>query len=385
MSNYRDDTQETAVAGSSTWLGLKSITESVARVTSTLTFGLMVAHSDQAKASDEVFGRAEHMVVETAVIEDQHSGQLFAGDDIDDQTGVSETLWENLRVCHEDSAQITDSYQDKVSAYTVETAKISDSVLGQRTSRSLVTEQAKADDFGGMFASESVTESVSVSDSYDDKLTASIVLEELARASDEVESSGQTHSKPAVELAQASSDVIDNLSARDLLSDTAVTESSIVGIQGDVGQAWTANSDTWAMSRYSPYTFSRIMVIDGVLYGEAEDGVYALSGGKEKIDSELVTGKIDLGKGKLVRPTDAYTEYQLSGTSELDVTTTQSGKPETYTYTLPQETADYLTNGRFILGRGLRGRHFSFAVRMSGEQGEINDFTVQVAETKRRV
>ena len=33
------------------------------------------------------------------------------------------------------------------------------------------------------------------------------------------------------------------------------------------GYAWTANVDTWAMSRYQDYGFSELVVIDGVLYG----------------------------------------------------------------------------------------------------------------------
>ena len=47
--------------------------------------------------------------------------------------------------------------------------------------------------------------------------------------------------------------------------------------------AWTANVDTWAMSRYQDYGFSELVVINGVLYGVAEDGVYRLDA-KEHIE-----------------------------------------------------------------------------------------------------
>ena len=39
MSNYRDDTQETAVASDFTWAGLGSIAEESARIVGTLAFG----------------------------------------------------------------------------------------------------------------------------------------------------------------------------------------------------------------------------------------------------------------------------------------------------------------------------------------------------------
>lgn len=117
----------------------------------------------------------------------------------------------------------------------------------------------------------------------------------------------------------------------------------------------------------------------------AADGVYALDGGAETISGRIQTGKLDIGQGGLVHPLAAYLEYELDGTAEMDVTTTQSGQAETYTYALPAEAAGELTNGRFVFGRGLRGRHFSFALRITGTHGYINDLSVNSAPTKRRV
>ena len=139
------------------------------------------------------------------------------------------------------------------------------------------------------------------------------------------------------------------------------------------------------MSRYLPYTFRGLAVIDGVAYGMSADGVYALDGDSETIAASMRTGKLDIGQGGLVHPLAAYMEYELDGAAEMDVTTTQSGQAETYTYTLPNEVADELTNGRFIFGRGLRGRHFSFTLRMTGTHGYINDLSVNVTATKRSV
>lgn len=174
--------------------------------------------------------------------------------------------------------------------------------------------------------------------------------------------------------------------AKQLINDLVFIEDDY-SKEKQYGYAWTANVDTWAMSRYQDYGFSELAVINGVLYGVAEDGVYQLNA-KEHIEGRLVTGQLDLGQGQLVHPLGAYLEYELSGNSrnlEIGVSATQSGSKQTYYYLLPTEKSDHLTNGRVLFGRGLRGRHFSFELKMSGEHGYINDLSIDVAATKRRV
>lgn len=385
MSNYRDDTQETAVASSDTWVGLRTITESTARITGTVIFGLMVMHHDQATASDEVFDRAAHVVTETAVVSGEFAGSLAASVRVDERARIAEKWSSRLRVLHSDEALISDTLAAGVRQDVAETALVADEVIGKRTSRSLITESATATDFTGLYALDLTSESATIDDLADGTLIARDLLVDAVTVTSTVIDDHSAKPPVLVETARAESETFDALRAKDLIVDMAVIEDFVLGSRGGDGQAWTANVDTWAMSRYTPYGFSRLAVIDGVAYGEAEDGVYALYGGAEQITAQLVTGKLDLGKGQLVHPTTAYTEYQMTGAAEMDVTTTQSGMPKTYTYILPAETADHLTNGRFIFGRGLRGRHFSFALRMKGEQGGINDLSVNVAQTKRRV
>ena len=174
--------------------------------------------------------------------------------------------------------------------------------------------------------------------------------------------------------------------AKQLINDLVFIEDDY-SKEKQYGYAWTANVDTWAMSRYQDYSFSELVVIDGVLYGVADDGVYRLDA-NTFVDAKLTTGQLDLGQGSLVHPLGAYLEYELSGNTrkfEIDVSTTQSGTKQTYTYNLPTEPSNYLTNGRVLFGRGLRGRHFSFEIKIGGLYGYINDFSIDIAATKRRV
>jgi hypothetical protein len=159
----------------------------------------------------------------------------------------------------------------------------------------------------------------------------------------------------------------------------------VIALDAVPGMAWTANTETWAMSRYAPYSFTSVVVIDGQLFASGPDGVYALSGGTEQITANIRTAKVDVGKGALAHPLNAYLEYELVGTATMSVSQTQAGAVERYSYVLPQKAAQELTNGRFTFGRGLRGRHFTFELTMTGQRGYINDLSVLVAPTKRRV
>ena len=70
----------------------------------------------------------------------------------------------------------------------------------------------------------------------------------------------------------------------------------------------------------------------------------------------------------------------------MAVTTTQSGTPVTYDYPLDaRPVADALTNARAVFGRGLRGRHFAYTLRLEGQRAYINDWSVLTAASKRSI
>ena len=384
MSNYRDDTQETAVASDFTWAGLGSIAEESARIVGTLAFGLMVMHASSAVAADEVFDSAVGIIVEQAVASDAVLDAKRAQSLTDERGKVVERWSGVLRVVHEDAATAIDTTLDAMRAVTIEQARIADEVIPQRRVAVLVSETARASDTTSQVATELLEDSAAAADEATGRLRAKVLAVESATLADET-FGGQQTAAPVVERARIAATVTDHLAARDIVADGATAEDGTWSNLPDAGQAWTANADIWAMSRYAPYSFSSLAVIDGVAYGMAADGVYALDGGAETISGRIQTGKLDIGQGGLVHPLAAYLEYELDGTAEMDVTTTQSGQAETYTYTLPQEVAGELTNGRFVFGRGLRGRHFSFALRITGTHGYINDLSVNSAPTKRRV
>ncbi|MDR6887888.1 MULTISPECIES: hypothetical protein [Variovorax] len=383
MSSYRDDIQETAVASSSVWLGLASVTEEIARASSALLFGLLVLHTDIAVASDLVLDRPGGIVIEQAMLSDQVIDARTSREAIVERAAASDLTLGRLRVVHVDGAQISDQVIERTGSLVIESAVASDQVLAHRRVSSVVLEVARISDAAPSFATSLVQETAQAQDFTTGVLHAADLAVSAAAATDEVFDARQTGA-PVSEMARVADEVFDRLRAVDVVRDSATADDQMVG-EPLRTQAWTANTDSWAMSRYDPVPFAALVVIDGALYGLAEDGVFALDTPTTQ-SAVLRTAPVDVGQGVLAHPLQAFLEYELEdGTATMEVTTTQSGEAQTYAYALQPEAAKRLTNGRFVFGRGLRGRHFSFALRLNAKRGHINDLSVNVAPTKRRV
>ncbi|HBN8595641.1 TPA: hypothetical protein L3730_000448 [Pseudomonas aeruginosa] len=387
MSDYRDDSNDTAVISDTTWLGLSAVSEGTARISETVLYGLLVLHTDTAAVSDEAIDRPAHLLVDQATISDAASDRLRARVLVVDTATAADRVTGTLRVLHVDDALVSDGVLDRVRGLTVDGATVADEAFGTRHAYTLVLDAARISDSTGQAASVLVEDAATVSDQATGALHGRVLLVDGASLADEVVDAHQAVQALLVDGTSIAALVLDHLAARDLVSDAVVIEDITVGGDQDGGQAWTANVDSWAMSRYAPYTFRSLAVIDGRLYGIAEDGVYALDGDSQPVAGRIATGKLDIGQGALVHPHSAYLEYALDadGTVAMDVTTTQSGSAATYSYPLESEPADELTNGRFKFGRGLRGRHFTFTLRLTGRHGYINDLSVESAPTNRRV
>jgi len=386
MSDYRDDTQETAVASSAVWIGLSSLTEGLARASSALMFGLLVLHADGAVASDAVLDHAGYMVVEHASASDRVIDARASTHLISEQARAADRVLERLRVLHADSAQAADLVLDRVAAVVSEHAAITDEVIAHRHAGSQIIELARAHDAAPSFGRALTIDVAEAGDWSGGRLHAAVLAVDSAALADEaMDARGSGSQAPAADQAHIASEVLDHLHAAVLVSDAALAADQVIQQGAATGQAWTANADTWAMSRWAPLQFTGLVVIDGQLFGLSDAGVHAVDTPQPQA-AVLATAPVDVGKGMLVHPLQAFLEYQLEdGAASMDVTTTQSGQAATYSYPLEAEPAAALTNGRFRFGRGLRGRHFSFTLRLNAKRGHINDLSVNAAPTKRRV
>lgn len=461
MSEYRDDSQDTAIASDSTFGGLRAVVDEVLRVSDALLFGIAITLSSSAIASDEVIDSSVQVLTDSALISDSVIDSKQASQLHSDSAKISDSTKYGLFVVTDDSAIISDSLPaGTITALTIDSAGVSDSVTDQRNVVSVISDSAKASDSLTAIIKDMADDSAGVTDNVTDKLLAVQIIDEQVAAVDSVDSTtaylvtdsarayGQTYGSRNVvstineyatvedgllfnrsdiiddsitisddsagkwiargvlidssvisdevidsitqnaviiDSIAISDEVIDKLDARVLIIDSAVIEDTVVNIGGHQGQAWTANVDSWAMSRYNPYNYNRLVVINDVLYGEADDGIYRLDQEVSPVVAIVKTGKMDLGNGQLTHPATAYLEYELEGSASMTVHSTQKGVEQQYIYMLPSEVAGKLTNGRFIFGRGLRGRHFAFELIMIGTHGHINDLSIEHMPTSRRV
>lgn len=384
MSSYRDDSVDTAIAGDSTWAGLSSLVTEVALASSALMFALGVLHSDAAMASDQVLDSRSTLSVDSVAANDQVLDALHAFNLAKDAARAVDSERGTVFWLHADSALAGDLVWHGLRALTTDAALASDQPITTRRSTSTVTDTARATDAEIRKVADLAEDSALVSGSTLDSLRARVLIADAAAAVDSVMDSASAASEVPVSAAAATSQTWGVLHAVDVVVDVAVADGAPVG-SGLIGQAWTAHAAHWAMSRFDPYAFNALAMINGVAYGVADDGVYALDGGLGDVEGRITTGKVDVSDGPLVHPLQAFLEYELDGTAEMAVTTTQSGDPHTYTYALQPERSGSLTNGRFVFGRGLRGRHFAFELRVTGAQAYINDLRINSAPTKRRI
>jgi len=387
MSDYRDDSNDTAVISDETWLGLKGfIVEDFAKISAVALVTIVTLTTDTATAGDETWGAVTRssQVVEAAQASDETWGQLHARQLVVEARRVSESLTHSVGVLHEDTAQISDELAAGSRDLVVDVAQASEVWSDTLRASVLVQDSLTATDTLIYHGFTLVEDGVAISDTATGKLRAWDLLTDSAQIGDEV-GEGAAASALVTDTATASDVTWGQLHAVQLVIDSAQAEDWVEPATGG-GQVWTANSvANWATSRYL-LDATGIAAIGEKVYLTTPVGVFALDGDTEAVEGRLVTGRLDVGGGTLSTPVGMYLEYELDGALEVEVTQYQDGiDPDSYTYDLPAEAADTLTNGRVMFGKGLRGRHFSFAVTITGQRAYINDMSLLVAPIKRRV
>lgn len=386
MSNYRDDTQETAVISDSTRLGFRSLSEDIARVAVSVTLTIGAFTYEAATLKDEQYSAVHSGIVESATMADSVAFKLSAKSLTLERAKLKDSAPHSIITVLEERATATEQWLDRQIISTIEQAKLTDETRYVRISRNSTTEKAKLSDSLTRPIVEQLEDSLTLADTITSRLKAKDRITEHATIQEQLTGISTGHAQFLSDKATLSDHTYNRLDAINRTIEAAWLFDEFMG--GDIGgMAWTANTDNWAMSRYNNYSFKGLAVIDGVLYGTNDIGVFKLSNTEatSPINAKISTGKIDLSGGTLAHPVAAYIEHELVGNSELEITTTQNNTEETYSYPLIGKPADYLTSGRFIFGKGLRGRHFAISLNLNATKAHINDLRLEVEPVKRRV
>ncbi len=384
MSDYRDDTVETAVIADDAWGGFKGrMIEDYGYLAAALLVSISVLHTDQATAADAVIDRQVGVIVEQAAAHDEAPGSKRGAQTVTESGAIADRVFHRTRAVLTETAAINDDIRMAAAGLVIESAIASDTATGVLHASGLTRETGRLSDSLVRHANELVAEVAAGSDSVSDRLRARVMLVETATIGDEA-LSAHAAAGHINETAALSDEAHGLLRAVSLTEEVALADASLVSDEVN-GQAWVSEADNWAMSRYAPFGFQAATVVDGVVYLAGPGGLYALDGTAEPIEARLQTGKIDTG-GTLSRPLNAYLEYTMDGTASVEVVQTQGGQQEQpWAYPLERGSAAVLTNGRVTFGRGLRGRHFAFALNLSAKQAYINDMAVVIEPGSRRI
>ena len=384
MSSYRDDMNDTLRLQGDAVSKLRDTGESTVRLGDGVMHQLQTLAEDSVALSDVCADRATIVWGNGVAMGDAVFGGVTRRSTITEGVRLRDAIILKGKSLAEDSIALADDTRHAVAARTSDAAAFSDQVFGRRRVVQLVVDSIRIGDAAPRIAHELVTEVMTVGDAYRGKLRATgFFFDSIALATED--DTTTTTDGLLVERLRITDEVVGLLHARNTVTDGLALWDEVLQT-GDYGQAWTASTDSWAMSRFAPFTFTSLAVIDDVLYGCNSRGVFALDGDTETMTAELRTGAMDMTGGVLAHPLEAHIEYELRGTATFDVTTTQAGTPATYSYPLnARPTAQAMTNARAVFGRGLRGRHFAYTLRLTGQQAYINDWSVLVAPSKRSI
>ena len=384
MSSYRDDMNDTLRLQGDAVSKLRNLGESTMRLRDDVEYRLQTLTEDGVTLSGVFTDRATAVQGDGVALGDEVFGGVTRRSTVTEQMRLSDVVILKRKALVEDSIALADDTEHAVAARTTDAATFSDQVFGQRRVVQLVVDGVRLNDAAPRLAREMVADGIVVSDAYSGKLRATgFFFDSIALAAED--DTDTTIDGLLVERLRITDEVVGMLHARNTVTDGLALWDEVLQT-GDYGQAWTASTDSWAMSRFAPFTFTSLAVVDGVLYGCNSQGVFALDGSSETMTAELRTGAMDMTGGVLAHPLEAHIEYELRGTATFDVTTTQTGTPVTYSYPLnARPVANALTNARAVFGRGLRGRHFAYTLRLAGQQAYINDWSVLVAPSKRSI
>ena len=142
------------------------------------------------------------------------------------------------------------------------------------------------------------------------------------------------------------------------------------------------NATNKAITEYQPYDFNSLAVLQGVLYGANDAGLFRLDGDTDdavNIEAYARTALTRIADGRMAQVDSAYLGYSADGVIQLKaITTDATGSKTSRVYQLNAQNADANRSGRIKLGRGVKSVYWAFEV--SNSLGA--DFTIDVLELR---
>lgn len=284
-----------------------------------------------------------------------------------------------------ETGTLTDTPMFNRSAVIAEVGRLIDAMTPTRLFNVVINEQGKLADNLSYRRSMVIAEAGVLADQM--SVSRSAVIAEVGTLVDLLVAAGLTYAFIS------ETGVLADLVTQVLKAQMTVTEEGFVDGEAVLpgnGNGWTANTDTWGMSRYTGVDLNSMAVIDGDLYGAGAAGLYRIDADDDAgapIAAGIVTGRDDMNNPAEKRLGYSYIGVQTNGDLLFDVRSSQAGHGIAYTYLFePRVTGDEFGSTRAKPGRGQRSRYWSFGVRnKDGADFVIDDLLVLYDLTGRKV
>lgn len=178
---------------------------------------------------------------------------------------------------------------------------------------------------------------------------------------------------------------------RGLLVDEGLVEETWLSEAGATTDAWTANTDTFAMSRYEGLGLDSLAVIAGVLHGSGPEGIYRIDADTDRgqpIHASVTTGLDDFGSEAVKRMRACYAGARTDGPGSLavDVRDVGYGRVAWHSFTFEPRAGDDAAPQRAKLARGMRSRYWQIRItNVEGAEFTLNTLSLLADSLSRRV
>lgn len=252
------------------------------------------------------------------------------------------------------------------------------SIVSELTALSFVTD-TKSDVLVSSLLAES---SISVG-----SLLDQVVIEVLDTSSTDAFSSN-VRKVTAVEFLEAQSSLFEGggSTTNVAIVETLDTASYIIARDTNA-TAWVLNTESGAVSRFDNFDFNSLATNAGIMFGASAEGLYVIAGDKDEdrdVSTNVTTGFMDLGSDMRKRVSDVYFGY--TGGQMKAVVEAYNGPTDNYLFEDTFREGDAPRNNRIKTGRGLTSRYWRISMQnIAGEAFKLQDVTLNVAESKRRL
>lgn len=371
--NNVETVEETAVASDSAIFEL-AVLETAVLDDLAAEFRILANALETAQMSDalELSRTGVFLAGESAALSDSHLISVFAVENAQESAVLDDSVEQTANGT--DIAEIAD-IGDSV---TIALNRVVDSLESATLSDEVLT---------GL--PQTVTETAVLNDSASTAQLTNHTVSEFAVLGDAVSFSTSGRRLDVQEAASLNDLLSDLLVAREDLADEAYFDTEFVAVGGSAGGVesfdldgvWTANINTWAMSRHTGVgATSR-----DSRYGVSPDGLYEVDPASYS-NSSITTGDTDFGFKNLKRATYMYIHGQHDGDITVSVLADCRGarRKETYTPMARQHTDARAL--RVSFGRGYNSNRYKFTLNTVGSAELYEcEVLIEASQDSRRI